>query len=169
MANNWLCKTAQHEVDSLRNGRVRRKKSSKLSSEFHAAKVVAGAPRPLPGRAGSCVEMVSPFSHDLLGRRSLATAAPSFLWKGATMFPTWQIQTGVHLAAARCALVVPKVKWSASGACFPQPSSCHGWLCTCCLALGVNPRGSVCTPAQQHWKQAARRLFRTPHSVSGHF
>lgn len=79
MVNNRLCKTAQHEVDSLRNGRVRRKKSSKLNSELHAAKVVAGAPRTLPARVGGCVEMLSAFSHDLLGSRSLTAAAPSFL------------------------------------------------------------------------------------------
>lgn len=40
---------------------------------------MAGAPRTLPGRVGSRIEMFSSFSHDLLGSRSLAAAAPSFL------------------------------------------------------------------------------------------
>lgn len=125
----------------------RGKKSSKLNSELHAAEVVAGAPRTLPGRVGSCVEMLSPFSHDLSGSRSLTAAAPSFLWKGTTIFPTREIQTGVHVAAARHAFVMPKVKWSASGISFPQISCCRGWLCTCCLALGSTCHGQCLHPS----------------------
>lgn len=128
---------------------MRRKKSSKLNSGVRAAKVMAGAPRTLPGRVGSCIEMFSSFSHDLLGSRSLAAALlPSFLSKGASMFPSWQVQTGVHMAAARHTSAVSKVQGSACGIPFPQISSCYGTLCTCCLALGSESHGQCLPPSQ---------------------